>query len=347
MPRFQTGTTEKTAGGWNARWRDENGKRRRRSGFKTDSAAKKFLAEECARVRAAKNGDALAVKPTSFDDLCDRFLDQHTGEANTVTTLTWRLHSARKAFGDLRVDRIVRQDIEAWRRTLKPPSRHAYTKALSQVLNYAVGIGMLDTNVCKSIKNKLPKRANVETFTPAEVDLIAAELSPVHAALVLTLAWTGLRPEELLPLERGDIDREKNLIHVRRVYVAGGMRAWGKTDNSVRSVPLPPRVLQAIEALPPRLDTRLLFAAKGGGILNWHMFRAKFWKPALEAAGLEYRRPYDLRHSYASWSIAAGVPLFELAKHMGTSVRMLDSTYGHLTPDSHDRHRERLESYSG
>ena len=56
------------------------------------------------------------------------------------------------------------------------------------------------------------------------------------------------------------------------------------------------------------------------------------WTPAVRAAGLEHRSPYALRHTYATFAIAAGVSLFELARFMGTSVDQIDRTYGHLLP---------------
>lgn len=56
--------------------------------------------------------------------------------------------------------------------------------------------------------------------------------------------------------------------------------------------------------------------------------------PALRAAGIEERRIYDLRHTYATFSLAAGVSLFTLSRRMGTSVEMIDRTYGHLAPDA-------------
>jgi integrase len=65
----------------------------------------------------------------------------------------------------------------------------------------------------------------------------------------------------------------------------------------------------------------------------------------VRAAGIEHGSPYALRHSYASWAIAAGVGLFELARMMGTSVKQIDKTYGHLLPDSIDRARVALDSF--
>ena len=54
---------------------------------------------------------------------------------------------------------------------------------------------------------------------------------------------------------------------------------------------------------------------------------------------------YDLRHTYATMSLAAGVSLFSLARRMGTSVEMIDRTYGHLAPDAEDYERALLDAY--
>ena len=43
--------------------------------------------------------------------------------------------------------------------------------------------------------------------------------------------------------------------------------------------------------------------------------------------------------------IAAGVPLYELARFMGTSVDEIHKTYGHLLPDAPERTRSALDSF--
>ena len=92
-------------------------------------------------------------------------------------------------------------------------------------------------------------------------------------------------------------------------------------------------------------DTPLLFPAEKGAHLNLHNWRADHWTPAVRAAGLAHRPPYALRHTFAAFSIAAGVSLFELARFMGTSVDQIDKTYGHLLPDSLDRTRSALDVF--
>jgi hypothetical protein len=50
-------------------------------------------------------------------------------------------------------------------------------------------------------------------------------------------------------------------------------------------------------------------------------------------------------HTYASWSLAAGVDIFTLARRMGTSVKMIDQTYGHLITGADVHERDLLDAF--
>jgi len=56
--------------------------------------------------------------------------------------------------------------------------------------------------------------------------------------------------------------------------------------------------------------------------------------------------PYVLRHTFASNALAAGVGTFELARYMGTSVEMIERTYGHLVTGADDAFRARLDAFA-
>jgi integrase len=89
----------------------------------------------------------------------------------------------------------------------------------------------------------------------------------------------------------------------------------------------------------------MLFTTKRGTPIDLHAWRARPWTPALRACGLQHRGPYAMRHTFASWAIAAGLPTFEIGATMGTSLEQLSKSYAHLLPDSADRARVALDAY--
>lgn len=237
-------------------------------------------------------------------------------------------------------------EIGAWRKRLPERSAWGIHKALRQVLAYAVRVKLLDENPACAVPNPEPKRREIPTFQSVEdLEAIGGELSPAFAPLPVFVGLTGLRCQEWLALERGDIDRRSGVVHVRRVFTDGQLKPYGKQSGSLRTVPLPLRAAESLSVLPPRLDTPLLFPGARGRYLNLHEWRRLEWTPAVKGAGLEHRSPYALRHTFASFAIAAGVPLFELSRFMGTSVQQIGKTYGHLLPDSLERARTALDTY--
>jgi integrase len=183
-------------------------------------------------------------------------------------------------------------------------------------------------------RNPAPRAEELRPFTREEIDALAAELRPVFGPLVVFAAETGLRTNEWVALERRDIDRNDPAILVQRRVADGVLAPYPKTTR--RRVPLTRRAVRAVEALPPRLDTPLLFPAARGGPHRAGHGRNREWYPALDAAGIERRGPYHLRHSFATEALASGMSIFQLARVMGTSVKTIDRHYGHLAKDSED-----------
>jgi hypothetical protein len=65
--------------------------------------------------------------------------------------------------------------------------------------------------------------------------------------------------------------------------------------------------------------------------MNLDNFRRREWGPAIQASGLaKPARIYDLRSTFASNALAAGISVFELGRIMGTSVQMIERSYGVL-----------------
>jgi integrase len=124
--------------------------------------------------------------------------------------------------------------------------------------------------------NPAPTPRPVRAYTLAELEALEAELGPAYGPFVPFVAATGLRPLEAACVERRDLDRARRVLTVRGT----------KTAGSRREVPLTRRALLALDRIPARLATPLLFPAPEGGPLNLNNFRRREWLPAVEASGV-------------------------------------------------------------
>ena len=265
------------------------------------------------------------------------YLQRHRASGvrpRTIEALTQRLGYAARAYGTAPLAELERMsgDLADWRATLPERSRYDIMRALRQTLEAAVRWGYMSRNPAKLAgKNPQPPPRPVRAYTYAELEALAVELSPMYQPLPMFAAATGLRPEEWQALERRDIDPAGGLLTVSRTVSSREVVDLGKTARSRRQVPLSPRALEALDRLPPRLDTPLLFPSKRGKLLDLNHFRRRQWSPAVEASGVTRpARIYDCRSTFASNALAAGVSVFELARIMGTSVQMIERSYGTL-----------------
>jgi integrase len=334
MPATQRGQAYRLGPNrWGLRWYDAGGVRRRKSPFPSKSAA---LAHFRDVIEPELRGEPAPMPELTLAELVELYLERHAASVRprTIATLRERLRHAVTAYGDVSLRDLERMsgDLAGWRARQPQGVRYARTAALRQALDAACRWGYMAANPAKLAgRNRQPAPRTVRAFTNAELEAIAAELSPAFRPLSLFAAATGLRPEEWAALERRDIDRPGRVLAVRRTISSGQLVELGKTARSRRQVPLSTRALGALDVLPPRLDTPLVFPAVRGGLLNLDNWRRREWAPAIEAAGT--RKPariYDLRSTFASNALAAGVSVFELARIMGTSTHMIERSYGVL-----------------
>jgi integrase len=354
MPSVQRGSVVRKGGKWGARWYDETGARRFQGGFATRSAAREWVDGQAKEVLALRRGDLIPQqhRPKTVRALLDTFETRHgaTVDPATLRTLKSRLKHARGTFGDRHPDSLNRLELEDWRATLSAGNRHDVFRAFRQALAWGTARSLTSRDASVGIKN--PKRNRYERRevfpfeTWADVDKVADELDPRFRAIPVFAVGTGLRPEEFFALERADVDREARLVHVRRRYSGGELKQGGKTAGSVRAVPLRQRVLDALDAMPVRIDTPILFPAARGGHIDIEKFRHREWAPALRAAGIDHRRINDCRHTFATWAIEEGsVHHWHLATIMGTSVTQLEDTYARWLKRTDDQLRTALDAY--
>jgi integrase len=341
--------TSKRADGqtlWAYRYRTggRTSKRIQSGGFASEQDARAALERTLEKQR---RGQGSGRMPT-LAELVEQYLAQHEAASVTLEKLRWLLTHAVVAFGERRLDELQPHEIAAWRMTIRLGYRFEATQALRQVLQRAVTWGILDVNPAKlGVEN--PQRRPIEKRpfeSWDEVEAVAARLRGCLGPMVIFAAATGLRPGEWVALEQRDLDREARVVYVRRSFGKGRVKCT-KTETSVRAVPLQAIALAALEQLPAGGPSDLLFPTVNGGYLDLHNFRNRDWKPAQLAAGIEpFRRIYDLRHTFATFALRAGISTFDLSRYMGASLTMIDRHYGRLARDGREHAIRLLDSYS-
>jgi integrase len=314
------------------RYYDNDGERQTGGVFETKTAALDYFRDE---IEPRLNGVA-PTRELTLSGLVDLYLERHAVvvRGRTIRTLRQRLGYVVRDYGNTPLAEFERMsgELADWQAKLPERSRYGIVSALRQTLEAAVRWGYMGANPAKLAgRNPQPAPRPVRPYSFAELEAIAAELSPAYQPLPDFGAATGLRPEEWAALERRDVDRRAGLVNVRRTVSEGVVVELAKTSRSRRQVPLSRRALDALDRMPPRLETPLLFTSPRGRLLDLHNFSRREWAPAVEASGVaKPARVYDLRSTFASNALAAGVTVFELARIMGTSVLMIEGHYGAL-----------------
>jgi integrase len=128
---------------------------------------------------------------------------------------------------------------------------------------------------------------------------------------------------------------------------------WTQVDLVRRVAWIHPDQAKARRAIPVPLnrDAALLLRQRLGKhpmyVFSYHGKRitqvsTKAWYAALEKAGIEDFRWHDLRHTWASWHVQSGTPLFALQEMGGWSSAEMVRRYAHLAADHLSPYAEKL-----
>lgn len=236
----------------------------------------------------------------------------------------WEKH-LRPRLGDRRLREITPKTVLRLRSDLESAgvgtaSVRKAMAVLQSVLSFAVVEEEIEFNPAAPVKKpRYERKREPVIFLPADVEMLRARCgqSQRDRALVSVLAYSGPRPEEALRLRWRDVGEEAIHYDGRKTrkprwtplltHLAADLREWFLASG--RPGPEAP-----------------VFPAHDGEHWDdddWRNWRRRRWQPVAPAV----TRPRDLRSSYVTVQVYAGVPLTEIARHCGTSLVMLDKHY--------------------
>lgn len=332
------------------------GRRRQRTkgGFATKAAA------EAAMRAAIAKGSSAGASAQKLGDYLDEWLAAVAPRLRETTAASYRVSAARIKGGlgavrlsdltPLTIERFYADLIRAGGKRdqgLSPKSVRNTHVALRKALADAERLELIDRNPAARAKAPTGVRTEASTWTGEEVNRFLAVVAddPLYALWVV-LATTGVRRGEALGLRWSDVDLKNHTLSVAQTITTVGHRVVvspPKSDRSRRRLGLDPdtvRVLQDHKHAQER-DRKLLgvepsvlvFTDEDGGPIHPSAVTRRF-KRLVKASGLPpLKGPHDLRHTWASLALAAGIHPKVVSDRLGHStIAITIDTYSHAIP---------------
>jgi integrase len=235
---------------------------------------------------------------------------------------------------------ILASELELWRADLaarfKPKTVNNALIIVRGAFELAHADGVMTSNPAARLKNvQRAIRSDADPFTPAELADIAKVLEAQERNLVEFWWNAGPRHGEIFALEWQDIDWQGRRAHIQRAIVE--KKAVETKTKRERFVALHPRAFAALQR--QRAHTQLLQGGKvfrctrtGEPWTHQNQFLELFRRTCARA-GVRYRPPKQLRHTYASMALSAGEPPIFVMNQLGhTTLSMLERHYAKWMP---------------
>jgi integrase len=220
-------------------------------------------------------------------------------------------------------------------------------RTLRRALKLGVKLGRVKAVAAVAV-NEIPEAPRTRrAVTPKDEQLYLRHASANLRDAAIVACDSGLRPEELLPLQWGNVDllsrpeTPNGVIHVR---------GEGKSAAAIRSVPLTPRAQDAMQRRWKAAEVEARkspFVFPGSGKTGHISSVQHPHEQAIEQAKLRPFEFYCWRHTFGSRCAMAGMDKFSLCQLMGhSSPAVTEKYYVHVTQPHVSKGFEKFVEYS-
>lgn len=319
---------------WYLRYREPNGKQRTKR-IGPSPGMNRTLARNLAKVIL---GDAASgVQPfhcdTTIAQLMDLLQQRHYSSLRQATLAAYRCYwknDVLPVIGHRKVTDVQRPEILQLLSTIKGAKSNRVLQMLKSAFNQAEiwGLRPENSNPCRRIKPQ-PERMRRRYLTQQEVELLmdacdTPDLTPERwrfTRLIKLLLFTGARLNEIKAARWAWVSTKAATLTVPPEHHKTG------ADGHQRTIYLSPPALAVLDELREETDSEWIIAGRGNGPL---IGVGKMWRQMIKHAGIENLRIHDLRHSYASLAVSAGLSLPQIGGLLGHASPVTTARYAHL-----------------
>ena len=368
-------TIFKDRGKWRGqvKYKDETGKWRNKS--KTFTAKGKREAqrqadewrEQLQQEAAAASGARYAGETVL--GYVGRYIEGKATYIEPSTSKEYRrlLKNQLSKLGEIELDELTPDIVEAWVKDLSethvPGTVKKALSLLRSAMKQAVERDRLQKDPTRGVHPPKAQKQKPNALDERErgkvLNVLAAfnELTPFAIAVKMSM-FTGMRQGEICALRWREADLNAGTI---RITLTIGTEEGGryylkdpKTAGSMRTIRIPGELAHDLSKRRGQMEARCLAAGISfredffvigdidGEFMKPHVLSIRWRKLAdsLELVGTQGRRPtfHDLRHTYATTGVAAGIDIKTVSNALGHSnTAMTLNTYASEDPDAQRR----------
>jgi integrase len=209
----------------------------------------------------------------------------------------------------------VEEAARLWGRSCGATTVRHTLATLAAALQAAMRADLIHKNPARLARKPRAAEQEFDLFTPGELlAVIEACVKDRRLYPIALCAAVGCRIGEALAASAGDIDARAGRLSIDKTVTRKRTVGPPKSRHGKRTVTVPRPARPALSQPPDTRSYRTILSR---------------WELLLPALGIRYRGLHQLRHSVATYAIAAGVPVANVARDLGDSVQTVVKVYLH------------------
>jgi integrase len=262
--------------------------------------------------------------PVKFHDFAKEYLqwDKANKKPSTYSRDLYTMRIFDKEFEGKNIQELTTWQIEKYKTKRKEKFNCATVNRELAVLKHmftkAIEWGKLKENPAKKVKLLKGAVNRVRYLMPEEYQLLLSNCEDFLKPIVTLAVHTGMRRGELLGLQWDQVNIEQGIITI-----------LDTKNHERKDIPINETVKETIKGM--KKDGDFIFPGKNGKPFSPMKLHFSFHR-AMEASNITDFRFHDLRHTFASNLVMAGVKIEKVQKLMGHKLLTMTQKYSHLAP---------------
>lgn len=304
-----------------------NGKRKRKKIGPSKKIAELVLKKRKVEIAEGKFLDIDKMEKVRFDIFADEYLNLHSKLKKSYYTDEKIVNSLKKRFGSLYLHEITSLAIEKLKseriKEVSPATVNRTLAVLKSMFNRAIAWGKAKNNPCRLVKMFKENNQRLRFLEKEEINKLLDNCCGHLKPIVIVALNTGMRKSEILGLKWHDVDFKRNIIHL-----------YDTKNGEKREVPMNEIVKRTLIGVPKNPDSPYIYCDN-----NAHNYGdiKKSFLTAVKKSGIINFHFHDLRHTFASHLVMAGVDLNTVRELLGHKSLEMTLRYSHLSPDHKKR----------